>query len=190
LSSKQDGGNVDNSNLGDVDDMDVSYDCELNLSTNLEMTSFKEATSRDEWKESMHKEYNSLIKNGTWNLVDPPFGTKQIDCKWVFKNKYRSYGSLDKHKARIVAKGFALKEGVDYEDTFSPIIKWATILTLFSMEAQNGWKIHQMDVNIAFLNGDLKENVFMSQPEGFVVKGQEHKVCKLIKSLYGLKQAP
>jgi hypothetical protein len=71
-----------------------------------------------------------------------------------------------------------------------PTTKWATIRTLFSMATQNGWKIHQMDVKTAFLNGDLKENVFMSQPEGFVVKGQEHKVCKLIKSLYGLKQAP
>jgi hypothetical protein len=119
----------------------------------------------------------------------PPFGTKPIRCKWVFKNKYRSDGSLDKHKTRLVAKGFAQKEGVDYEETFSPTTKWATIRTLFSMATQNGWKIHQMDVKTAFLNGDLKENVFMSQPKGFVVKGQEHKVCKLIKSLYGLKQA-
>jgi hypothetical protein len=75
LSSKQDGGNVDNSNSGDVEDMDVSYDCELNLSTNLESTSFKEATSHDEW------EYDALIKNGTWKLVDPPYGTKPIGCK-------------------------------------------------------------------------------------------------------------
>jgi hypothetical protein len=96
--------------------------------------------------------------------VDPPFGTKPIECKWVFKNKYKSDGSLDKHKARLMEKGFAQKEGVDYEETFSPTTKWATIHTLFSMEAQNGWKIHQMDVKTAFLNGDLKENVFMSQP--------------------------
>jgi hypothetical protein len=104
LSSKQDGGNVDNSNLVDVVDMDVSYDCEFNLSSNHEPTSFQEDTSHDEWKESMHKEYDALIKNGTWNLVDPPFGTKPIGCKWVFKNKYRSYGSLDKHKTRLVEK--------------------------------------------------------------------------------------
>jgi hypothetical protein len=135
------------------------------------------------------EEYDALIKNGTWKLVDPPFETKPFGCKWVFKNKYRSNGSLDKHKARLAAKGFAQKEGVDYEETFAPAAKWATICTLFSMAAQIGWKIHQMDVKIAFLNGDLKENVFMSQPEGFVVNGQEHKVCKLIKSLYGLKQA-
>jgi hypothetical protein len=122
--------------------------------------------------------------------MDRPYGTKLIGYKWVFKNKYRSYGSLNKHKARLMEKGFAQKEGVDYEESFSPTKKWATIYTLFSMATQNGWKIYQMDVKISFLNGDLKENVFMSQPKGFVVKGQEHKVCKLIKSLYVLKQEP
>eukprot|EP00253_Pinus_taeda_P027688 PITA_27688 len=138
----------------------------------------------------MQKEYDALIKNGTWKVVDPPLGTKPIGYKWVYKNKYKVDGSLDKHKARLVAKGFAQKEGVDYEETFSPTTKWATIWTLFALEAQNGWKFHQMDVKIAFLNGDLKENIFMSQPEGFAVKGHEHKVRKLVKSLYGLKQAP
>eukprot|EP00253_Pinus_taeda_P008579 PITA_08579 len=140
--------------------MDVSYDCELNLSTDFEPTSFKEVASHDEWKEVMQKEYDALLNNDTWKLVDPPLGTKRIGCKWVYKNKYKADGSLDKHKARLVAK------------------------------AQNGWKVHQMDVKTAFLNGDLKDNVFMSQPEGFAVKGHEHRVCKLVKSLYGLKQAP
>eukprot|EP00253_Pinus_taeda_P012398 PITA_12398 len=169
--------------------MDVSYDCELNLSMDFEPTSFKEAASHDEWTEVMQREYDALIKNDTWKLVDPPLGTKPIGCKWVYKNKYKVDGSLDKHKVRLVAKGFAQKEGVDYEETFAPTAKWATIRTLFALAAQNGWKVHQMDVKTAFLNGDLKENVFMSQPEGFVVKGHEHKVCKLVKSLYGLKQA-
>jgi hypothetical protein len=107
LSSKQYGGNVDNSNSGDVDDMDVSYDYDLNLSTKLEPGSFKEDDSYDEWKESMQKEYDALINNGTWKLVDPPFGTKPISFKWVFNNRYRSYGSLDKHKSRLVEKGFS-----------------------------------------------------------------------------------
>jgi hypothetical protein len=98
-SSRQDG--------GDVDDIDVSYDFDLNLSTNFEPTSFKEATFHGEWKEAMHKEYDALIKNETWKLVDPPFGTKPIDCKWVFKNKYKSDGLLDKHKAKLVEKRFA-----------------------------------------------------------------------------------
>ena len=137
----------------------------------------------------MQKAYDALIKNGTWKLVDLPLGTKPIGCKWVYKNKYKVDGSLDKHKAKLVAKGFAQKEGVHYEDTFAPIEKWATIRTLFALAAQNGWKAHQMDVKTTFFNGDLKDNVFMSQPKGFAMKGHEHKVCKLVKSLYGLKQA-
>jgi hypothetical protein len=87
--------------------MDVSYDCELNLSTNLEPASFEEATSQDEWKEATQKEYDDLIKNGSWKLVDLPFKTKPIDYKWVFKKKYKSNGSLDKNKERLMEKGFA-----------------------------------------------------------------------------------
>jgi len=83
-------------------DMDVSYDCELNLSTDFKPTSFKEASSHDEWKEAMQKEYDPLIKNVTWKLVDPPLGTKPIDYKWVYKNKYKANGSLDKHKVMLV----------------------------------------------------------------------------------------
>ena len=140
----------------------------------------------------MQKEYDTLIKNDTWKLVDPPFGTIPIGCKWIYKNKYKDHGSLHKHKSRLVAKGFCFsqKELVDYDDTFAPIAKWATIWTLFALAAQNGWEVHQMDVTTTFLNGDLKDNVFMSQLEGYAVKGHEHKVCKIVKYLYGLKQAP
>jgi hypothetical protein len=138
----------------------------------------------------MQKEYDAFMKNGMWKLVDPPFGTKPIGCRWVYKNKYKSYGLLEKHKVSLVAKGFAQKEGIDYEETFSPTTKWATIRAFLALDAHNRWKIHHMDVNTTFLNGDLKENVYMSQPKRFVVKGQEHKVCKFIKSLYGLKKAP
>ena len=84
---------------------------------------------------------------------------------------------------------YAQKEGIDYEETFYPTAKWAIIRALLSLAAQNGWKVHQMDVKTVFLNGDLKENVFMSRPKEFVVKGQEQKVCKLVKSLYEPKQA-
>jgi hypothetical protein len=106
---QDDGGDVDNSDSSDVNDIDVSFDCELNLSTNIKPTSFEEATSCDQWKEAMQKEYDALIKNGTWKLVDPPFGTKPIGYMWVYKNKFKSNGSLDKHKARLVVKGFAQK---------------------------------------------------------------------------------
>jgi hypothetical protein len=100
---------VDNSNSGDVDDMDISYDFELNLYTNFETNSFVQASSHDEWKESMQNEYDALIKNETCKLVDPPFGTKPIGYKWVFKNKYKLDGSLEKHKERLVEKVFAQK---------------------------------------------------------------------------------
>eukprot|EP00253_Pinus_taeda_P013758 PITA_13758 len=103
-SNRQNGGDVGDSNS--PVDMDFSYDCELNLSIDFEPTSFKEAASHDEWEEVMQKEYDALIKNGTWKLVDPPFGTKPVGCKWVYKNKYKADGSLDKHKARLMKKDF------------------------------------------------------------------------------------
>eukprot|EP00253_Pinus_taeda_P018873 PITA_18873 len=118
--------------------MDVSYDFELNLSTYFEPTSLKEATSHDEWKEAMQKEYDALIKNGTWKLIDPPLGMKPICCKWVYKNKYKVDGLLEKLKARLAEKGFAQKERVDYEETFVSTTKWITIWALFSLTSQNG----------------------------------------------------
>ena len=119
--------------------------------------------------------------------MDPPIGTKPIVCKWIYKNKYKADGSLEKHKVRLVAKGYAQKEGVDYTETFAPTAKWGTIRTLFSLATQKGWKIHHMDVKTAFLNEDLKEDVYMDQPEGFAIKGQEQKVCKLVKYLLWFK---
>eukprot|EP00253_Pinus_taeda_P024278 PITA_24278 len=160
--------------------MDVSYDCELNLSIDFEPTSFKEVASHDEWKEAMQKEYDDLIKNGTWKLVDPPLGTKPIGYKWVYKNNNKVDVSLDKQKAKLVGKGFAQKGRGKLCGDFCPHKKWSTIWTLFALAAQSSWKVHQMDVKTIFLNGDLKENVFMSQLEGFVVKWHEHKVRKIV----------
>ena len=137
-----------------------------------------------EWQKAMRSEYNSVIENGTWKLVDYPSNVKPIGCKWVYRIKYKSNGEVDKYKARLVAKGFAQQEGIDYDETFAPTTKWNTIRTIINLVAHNGWKLHQMDVKIAFLNGDLKEEVFMTQPQGFEVEGQEHKVCKLKKDLY------
>jgi len=96
-------------------------------------------------------------------------GNKPDGCNLVYKYKYKANGSLDKHKARLVEKGFTQKEGVDYEETFAPIAKWANIWTLFAIIDQNSCKVHKMDVN-DFLNGDLKHNAFISHPKGFVVK--------------------
>lgn len=137
----------------------------------------------------MKKEYDALIKNETWRLVDPLVEIKPIRCKWVCKINYKLDGLFDKYKEKLVAEGYAQKEGVDYTKTFSPTTKWGTIRTLFSLVAQNSWKIHHMDVKTTFLNGDLKNDVYMFQPKGFVVKGKEKNVYKLIKALYKPKQA-
>ncbi|KAH9318743.1 hypothetical protein KI387_020512 [Taxus chinensis] len=131
--------------------------------------------SQKAWKDAMDVEYQSVMKNNTWQLVDLPPGKKPIGCRWIFKTKYKADGTIDKYKARLVAKGYAQKEGIDYEETFSPTTKIKMIRMIFALAAQFGWKVHQMDVKSAFLNGDLQEEVYMTQPEGYVVPGQETK---------------
>ena len=121
-------------------------------------------------------------------MVDLPH-CKSIGCKWVLKKKLKPDGTIDKYKARLVAKGFKQKENIDFFDTFSPVTRITSIQVLISLAFIHNLLIHQMDVKTAFLNGELDEEIYMDQPEGFVVHGQEHKVCKLVKSLYGLKQA-
>ena len=158
-----------------------------------EPQSFKEAMSSPEaqyWKEAVNNEIESIMQNHTWELVDLPPGSKPLGYKWIFKRKIKADGSIDKYKARLVIKGYKQKEGQDYFDTYSPVTRITSIRMLIAMAALYNLEIHQMDVKTAFLNGDLNEEIYMEQPEGFVVPGQENKVCKLVKSLYGLKQAP
>ena len=142
------------------------------------------------WKEAIQEEMDSIMGNKTWKVVDLPPGSKPIGCKWIFKKKMKVDGTIDKFKARLVAKGFTQKEGIDYFDTYAPVARIASIRVLIALASIHKFVIHQMDVKTAFLNGELDEEVYMKQPEGFVIKGQEDKVCKLTKSLYGLKQAP
>ncbi|KAK1407693.1 hypothetical protein QVD17_39315 [Tagetes erecta] len=154
---------------------------------------FSEAmASRDAsfWKEAVQDEMDSIIQSKTWKLTNLPPGCKALGCKWIFKRKKKVDGSIDKFKARLVIQGFRQKEGIDFFDTYAPVARISTIRLLLALASIHNLVIHQMDVNTAFLNGELDEEIYMKQPEGFVVPGNEHKVCKLVKSLYGLKQAP
>ena len=157
-----------------------------------EPTTLQEAMSSEhsaEWKVATDSEYNSLIENKTWKLVVLPPGRVAIGCKWVFKLKHAGDGTVERFKARLVAKGYAQKYGIDYDETFSPVVRFSSIRFLLAFAVQNDLLIHQMDVETAFLNGKLDEEIYMKQPEGYVKPGEEHLVCKLEKSLYGLKQS-
>ena len=140
--------------------------------------------------EAMKVKYEALMKNETWDLVPYPNENNVIGNKWTYKVKFNSVGDIEKYKARLVAKGFAQKYGVDYEETFAPVAKMPTVRIILSLSAAQGWKVFQLDVKSAFLNGDLDVEIFMNQPEGFIVEGKESFVCKLKKSLYRFKQAP
>lgn len=124
----------------------------------------------------------------TWILVPLPKDRKAISCKWVYKTKTNADGSLDKYKARLVARGYTQRKGIDYEKTFSPVAKMTIVRTVLSIAANEGLKLTQFDVSTAFLNGSLSEEIYMKQPEGY--SDGSDKVCKLKRSLYGLKQAP
>ena len=141
------------------------------------------------WKEAIKEELDSIIKNDVWELVELPKNRKAIGSKWILKRKFKCDGSIEKYKARLVAKGFTQKPGIDYEETYSPVAKFTSIRILMSIVAVLDLELYQMNVKIVFLNGELKEEIFMQQRDGYKVKGQENKVYKLKKSLYGLKQA-
>jgi len=158
------------------------------LSTEYEPNTYKEAVKDPRWIKAMQSEIKALEDNFTWSVVDLPPSKKAIGCKWVYKIKYKATWEVERFKARLVAKGYNQKEGLDYQETFSPVVKMVTVRTVISIAAVQKWDIHQMDVYNAFLQGDLHEEVYMELPLGFAGdKGNQ--VCKLSKSLYGLKQA-
>lgn len=134
---------------------------------------------------------NSLLKNKTWILVDKPPSQKLVGCKWLYKLK-ETVGQEEPYrfKARLVAKGFTQKEGVDYDEIFSPVVRHTSIIVLLSLTVAYDLELEQLDVKTAFLHGDLNETIYMQQPPGYILEGQENKVCLLKKSLYGLKQSP
>ncbi|RVW37486.1 Retrovirus-related Pol polyprotein from transposon TNT 1-94 [Vitis vinifera] len=143
----------------------------------------------DKWLVAMKSEMESMYSNQVWELVEPPKGVKPIGCKWIYKKKRGIDGKVQTYKVRLVAKGYTKKEGIDYEETFSPVAMLKSIRILLSIAAYFDYEIWQMDVKKAFLNGSLDECIYMKQLEGFITNGQEHLLCKLNRSIYGLKQA-
>ena len=149
----------------------------------VEPSSYEEAARSKSWKKAMEAEIDMIHKNDTWDLVDRPDQKKVIGVKWVFRTKFNADGSLNKHKARLVVKGYNQQFGIDFEETFAPVARLDTIKLLFALAAQKQWKVHQLDVKSAFLNGFLKEEIYVEQPDGFKVQGKEDKVYKLKKAL-------
>jgi hypothetical protein len=152
-------------------------------------TSVHTALADLNWRATM-EEYGALMSNGTWELVPRPRGSNVVTGKWVFTHKFISDGTFDRYKARWVLRGFTQRPGVDYDETFSPVVKLATVRTVLTLVASRAWPIQQLDVKNAFLHDTLSETVFCSQPTCFTNPAKPDLVCRLNKSLYGLKQAP
>ncbi|CAN6244898.1 unnamed protein product [Urochloa humidicola] len=135
----------------------------------------------------MEDEYNALLKNGTWDLVPRPPRANIVTGKWIFKHKFQADGTLECYKACWVLRGFTQRPGIDFDETFSPVVKPATVRTVLSLALSRQWPIHQLDVKNAFLHGTLSETVYYAQPSGFEDTAHPNFVCRLNKSLYGLK---
>jgi hypothetical protein len=153
-------------------------------------SSVRSALADPHRRRAMEEEYAALLANHTWVLVPCPPGTNVVTDKWLFRHKLTSNGSLDRYKARWVLRGFTQCPGVDYDEIFSPVVKFATVRVVLSLALSRNWTIHQLDVKNAFLHGTLTEIVYCSQPTGFVDAAHPDLVCRLNRSLYGLKQAP
>jgi len=158
---------------------DVYQRCNIAI---CESSGFEEAKLDNNWMVAMKEELHMIEKNNTWQLVDRPQDRKVIGVKWVFKTKFNVDGSINKFKARLVVKGYAQIFGVDYSDTFVSVARLDTIKMLLAVAAQMGWKVYQLDVKSAFLNGFLQEEIYVEQPKGFMKKGEEDKVYLLKKA--------
>ena len=146
------------------------------------------SSESDQWLIAMKIEMDSMYINQAWTLVDPPEGITPIGCKWIFKKKTNMEGNVITYKVRLVAKGYRQKQGVDYDETFSPVAMLKSIRILLAIAPHYDYEIWKMDLMIAFLNGNLTEEVYMTHPEGFISEN-DSKVFKLQRSVNGLKQA-
>ncbi|KAG8484431.1 hypothetical protein CXB51_022868 [Gossypium anomalum] len=157
-----------------------------------EPTSITAALQHPAWSAAAHAEYAALLANHTWDIVPLPTGRRAVGCKWIFKLKRNAGGSIARYKGRLVVKGYLQEAGVDFQETFSPVVKPTTIRVVLALAVSMGWSLRQVDINNAFLNGDLQEEIYMVQPPGFEQQGHDGQqlVCRLRKALYGLKQAP
>ena len=162
------------------------YEYIKHASTSVPLT-YREAMSRPgakQWEIAMQEEIKSQMDNGTWILVRRPINRRVVKCKWVYAIK-----ADGRYKARLVAKGFTQVEGIDFQETFSPVARYEAIRFLLAHAALENWELEAMDIKTAFLYGELDEEIYMEQPEGFVEKGKENMVCCLKKVIYDLKQA-
>ena len=155
-----------------------------------EPSSFKEAMLHLDWQAAMKIEYVVFLTNSTWKLVPKPVNKRIIGCKWIYEWRLKVDGSVDRFKARLIAKGFNQTYSIDYFETFCPVVKLTTIRLVVSLVISHGWLVKQLDVNNVFLNGELEEEVYMVQHLGFVDHSKPDFVCKLHNALYGIKQAP
>lgn len=143
----------------------------------------------EKWKQAMKEELENLERNETWQIVAKPKGRKIVKCKWVFKRKFDKNGQVERYKARLVARGYTQVEGIDYKETFCPVIKSKSIRTLLAFSVEQDWQVHQLDITAAYLNGKLNETIFMEQPQLNLHGKTNEEVCLLKKSLYGLHQS-
>jgi hypothetical protein len=155
-----------------------------------ETSSYEEAVENQVWKDVMAEEYQSIMKNDVWDVVPRPKEKSVVSSKWIYKKKHVVDGSIKKYKVRFVARGFSQKEGIEYEEYFVPVARYTSIRAILSMVVMMKWKVHYMDVNTTFLNGEIKEEVYVEKPLGSETHDRETHVCRLKKDLYGLKQAP
>jgi hypothetical protein len=174
----------------------ISKDYVVYISEDIEKiddpTSYKETMMSEnskKWLEAMKDELSSMSSNDVSDLVEIHDGAKKVGCKWVYKTKYDSKRKIERFQASLIAKGFTQREGIDYTETFSLVSKKDSFWIIMTLVPHYDLELHQMNVKMVFLNGDLQENVYMAQPEGFVVEDKEHMRCKLKKFIYEVKQA-